>query len=68
MGYNNSNKSRGNFNGNRNGNGGNRGYYETAAPEVSDRDYEKNKRKDRWESKKRRKGHGGSDDYDPSDW
>ncbi len=32
-------------------------------------DSEKNHRKDRWEKRKgRKKGHGGSDDYDPRDW
>lgn len=33
--------------------------------EVSDRDYEKNKRRDRWENKKGRKSQG---DYDDRDW
>jgi len=55
-------------NGRNNGNNNvNRGTGQESILEVSDRDYEKNKRKSRWEGKKARKQSGG-DDYDPRDW
>jgi len=64
MGYYKNYENNGRNNGNNNDNRGNGQEFPV---EVSDRDYEKNKRKSRWEGKKARKQSDG-DDYDPRDW